>query len=739
MIPLKQSTAATIPFGPFVDAADGFTAETSLTISQADIRLSKNGGAYAQTNNATGATHLENGYYSIPLNTTDTNTLGRLRVSVAESGARPVSHDFQVLAANVYDSLYGGTSFLRTSTGVQTVVQVVNSQTELELEGGYEPIGNNYQYGWALLRDATDPTGQTAVWRRITQSVGGGGSNTVITLSSSTGFTTAVGDIVELYPPSNVSHWLGGAVATPTVTGVPEVDVTHWIGTAAATPTTAGVPEVDVTHFDGVAYASRQMGTPNGGKVWWVNTVSGSDSNTGYTSSSAKQTFSAAQTAANHGDTIRLVGGSTAYPAITVSKSGITVIGDYRGSVTYSAGGVQTVNTTATVITTSSGAGVTVTGEHVTLVNLYVTSTYDDSAGNGLYATGITGLTVIGGSYTGASIGIYLYQCTNTVLSGAEFISPGRTLYPGTGAFIEADRNAHITGCRFLSTATTGTGYVAYGCQIYGCYDAIISNTRFEAVRTGASAQNTHALSLMGDDADIGPSGVLEPAHLLLDNCKFRVVADHASNTGEVACIGSGQPLASMAELRNPHFLLQNDGSGASYHTYAYTGSKHVVRGGNVDTTKITASTVQAVDVDVTSVLEDTSAIAALTAGSISIAPNLVPVPAARTWTLVQGSTGLVGDRTIGIRAGETKTFAIDFKNDLSANGLLTAFSSIAITTGTAGGVTFDTSDDGVNRTKAVIQMTGVTAGTYTLTATVTYDDSDGSGTAKGVVTLKVT
>lgn len=46
-------------------------------------------------------------------------------------------------------------------------------------------------------------------------------------------------------------QWLGGTIATPTATGVPEVDVTHWIGTAAATPTVAGVPEVDLTHVAG--------------------------------------------------------------------------------------------------------------------------------------------------------------------------------------------------------------------------------------------------------------------------------------------------------------------------------------------------------------------------------------------------------------------------------------------------------------------------------------------------------
>jgi len=102
---LKQSTAATIKLGAFVDDSDGKTAETGLTISQADIRLSKNGGDFAQTHNSAGATHDEFGYYDIPLDTTDTNTLGRLRVSVSKSGALPVWQDFMVVTANIYDTL----------------------------------------------------------------------------------------------------------------------------------------------------------------------------------------------------------------------------------------------------------------------------------------------------------------------------------------------------------------------------------------------------------------------------------------------------------------------------------------------------------------------------------------------------------------------------------------------------------------------------------------------------------
>ena len=104
---LKQSTAVTIKMGPFLDDTDGKTQKTALTISQADIRLSKNGGTLAQSNNSAGATHDANGIYGVPLDTTDTNTLGRLKVFIQESGALPVWQEFMVVPANVWDSMFG--------------------------------------------------------------------------------------------------------------------------------------------------------------------------------------------------------------------------------------------------------------------------------------------------------------------------------------------------------------------------------------------------------------------------------------------------------------------------------------------------------------------------------------------------------------------------------------------------------------------------------------------------------
>ena len=105
---LKQSTAFTFRAGPFLDATDGVTAETALTIAQADIQISKAGAAFAQTSAASPTTtHDADGWYQCPLTTTDTGTVGALTVQIVMAGALPVWHDFMVLPANVYDSLMG--------------------------------------------------------------------------------------------------------------------------------------------------------------------------------------------------------------------------------------------------------------------------------------------------------------------------------------------------------------------------------------------------------------------------------------------------------------------------------------------------------------------------------------------------------------------------------------------------------------------------------------------------------
>lgn len=111
---LKQSTAVDVAAGPFVDSADGFTPMTALTITQPDIRLKKNGGAWAQKSAAQTLSHEENGWYEVALSATDTDTLGILMMAIYESGAMPVWREFMVVPANVYNSLVLGTASLFT-------------------------------------------------------------------------------------------------------------------------------------------------------------------------------------------------------------------------------------------------------------------------------------------------------------------------------------------------------------------------------------------------------------------------------------------------------------------------------------------------------------------------------------------------------------------------------------------------------------------------------------------------
>lgn len=109
---LRQSTAVTVKVGPFVDEAAPQTFENALTIQKADVKLSKNGGAYAaasadQGASDAGAAYDANGDYSISLDTTDTGTLGHLRLNIAKSGALDVWDDFEIVTANVWDSRHG--------------------------------------------------------------------------------------------------------------------------------------------------------------------------------------------------------------------------------------------------------------------------------------------------------------------------------------------------------------------------------------------------------------------------------------------------------------------------------------------------------------------------------------------------------------------------------------------------------------------------------------------------------
>jgi hypothetical protein len=114
--PLRQSTAASLQVGPFVDNGDAYTFETGLTIAQADVMLSKNGNDAAQKHDATISPYKSNGNYLITFDTTDTATIGELRVDIYKAGALPVWDFFWVYSPNDFDSMFAGSDNLEVDS-----------------------------------------------------------------------------------------------------------------------------------------------------------------------------------------------------------------------------------------------------------------------------------------------------------------------------------------------------------------------------------------------------------------------------------------------------------------------------------------------------------------------------------------------------------------------------------------------------------------------------------------------
>lgn len=111
------------------------------------------------------------------------------------------------------------------------------------------------------------------------------------------------------------------------------------------------------------------------------------------------------------------------------------------------------------------------------------------------------------------------------------------------------------------------------------------------------------------------------------------------------------------------------------------------------------------------------------------------PVNTNRVFVLVPGTSGLRSESTKTITAGSPpNTYAVDFRNDAASNQKIYTVDSVAIVTGTSGGVTFGTAErDG--GTQARVRITGVTAGNYVVRVSITYV---GGASSRGDITIKV-
>jgi hypothetical protein len=87
--------------------------------------------------NSGGATYItsSNGLYYAVLDSTDTNTLGKLEIHVLESGALPLRREYMVLSQESYDEIVSGGG---PSTAITTIYLFYKDvDSEFDYKGGY--------------------------------------------------------------------------------------------------------------------------------------------------------------------------------------------------------------------------------------------------------------------------------------------------------------------------------------------------------------------------------------------------------------------------------------------------------------------------------------------------------------------------------------------------------------------------------------------------------------------------
>lgn len=159
-LPLKQSTATSITLGPFVDATDGYTRETALDVNGWSCSIIKGVSydtiAVADGNTSNDAVHLGQGFYSLELTATNTNTLGTLIIDVNDPSAMAVTARFIVYPADSYDMLFsegpGDANDIADAVQVGVTAQGYTTARAVEISSIYQDTNSSLPNSLSSLR-----------------------------------------------------------------------------------------------------------------------------------------------------------------------------------------------------------------------------------------------------------------------------------------------------------------------------------------------------------------------------------------------------------------------------------------------------------------------------------------------------------------------------------------------------------------------------------------------------------
>lgn len=162
MLYLKADTITEVTVGVAVAVGDGFTPVTSLVGASADeFEIIKHGATTTTTIAGTlAAIAGADGYYALDLSATDTDTEGRLVLLINDDSLiLPIRHEFMVVNANVFDSLFAvaATDFLQVD--ITQIAGTTQDATDLAdfAAAGYDPVTNKVQ-GVVLVDTTTANT-----------------------------------------------------------------------------------------------------------------------------------------------------------------------------------------------------------------------------------------------------------------------------------------------------------------------------------------------------------------------------------------------------------------------------------------------------------------------------------------------------------------------------------------------------------------------------------------------------
>ena len=228
---LKQSTSAVVIVGQVLDAS-GNPVTTAVI---GDFTLTKNGTSATMSGNT--ISHSHNGHYAITLTTTNTDTVGRLAITVNNASYAMAAFRWDVCQPTVFDALFANatnsTGGLVTATGsITALAGAISTYTGGDTAGTSTlltrlPSAISLADGAVTVGTNNDKTGYSLT---ATTGLGNQTANITGSLSGSVGSVTGAVGSVTARVTANTDQWGGVAV-----TGMPMPTYTQPTGFLAAT------------------------------------------------------------------------------------------------------------------------------------------------------------------------------------------------------------------------------------------------------------------------------------------------------------------------------------------------------------------------------------------------------------------------------------------------------------------------------------------------------------------------